>query len=365
MAEERAAMLAELGEARRQIAVLTQELRSAKEDSATREDIATHTTPARAKEFATCAKSRFTRECTKPRDAAATRSNCGGSHAANYRGCSYLTRCGRERGWHTRRRRITTQEEVTMDQDAVNAPPAYNAIGTSAGVGASGGPCCCSPDSIRNMEDAVANAVAALKCAMAEERAALRPEVDEMHLQLAQLRELLACKSRKGRDVTTATIATQMDALPAAAVTQGAVEVPAEGDPERARKRNWCPAGRLHGSGRPAKVEELGSAQSDGRTQLRKRRRRRSREWCAGPAGTRPRAGAAAGGPGAVGAARVAGAASVAATGWGGAGIDGRRSRPGLTRGCERGRVSATSPARRLRRAKPRVASSAAAFFAL
>ncbi|XP_049828905.1 uncharacterized protein LOC126267648 [Schistocerca gregaria] len=55
MAEERAAMLAELGEALRQIAVLTQELRSAKEGSATTEDTATQTSPPCEEEFATVA----------------------------------------------------------------------------------------------------------------------------------------------------------------------------------------------------------------------------------------------------------------------------------------------------------------------
>ncbi|XP_049944278.1 bromodomain-containing protein 4-like [Schistocerca serialis cubense] len=78
------------------------------------------------------------------------------------------------------------------------------------------------------MDDAVANAVGALKSAMAEERAVLRAEVDEVRLQLVQLRELLVCKSRKGRDVRTATITTQMVALSAPAVTQGAMWVPTQ-----------------------------------------------------------------------------------------------------------------------------------------
>ncbi|XP_049829206.1 uncharacterized protein LOC126267938 [Schistocerca gregaria] len=170
-----------------------------------------------------CAKSHLTRDCTKPREAAATCCNCGGSHAVNHRGCSYLKSCRRGKERHIHRRRITAQEEVTRNQDALSA---HRATGTSAGAGASGGPRCCNPYSIHKIDDAVANAVAALKSAMAAESAAPQAEVDEVRLQLAQLRELLASKSRKGRDVTTATIATQTDALPAHAVTQYAVGTP-------------------------------------------------------------------------------------------------------------------------------------------
>ncbi|XP_049792421.1 uncharacterized protein LOC126199543 [Schistocerca nitens] len=165
-----------------------------------------------------CGKPNDTRNCTKPRGTAALCVNCGRSHAANARSCSYL------KTWK-QRKLATTHDEVPQQEEKVNTPPSYLSRGSG----------------LRHQDDVDAfhqalreanvDAITALKSAMAEERAALRAELEETCQEVTQLRVALYLAFRTTPDMaptptsTAVNAATQTTAYLAVAATQVAREV--------------------------------------------------------------------------------------------------------------------------------------------
>ncbi|XP_049794549.1 uncharacterized protein LOC126204189 [Schistocerca nitens] len=113
-----------------------------------------------------CAEAHDTRDCTKPRDAAAKCVNCGGAHAANSRSCAYV------RGY---RNKMAAPRPAEVPGVETDVPPPRSRGG--------GGPC--------RRETTTDDALAAFHTALAAERAAMREELVAVHRQLQQLREEL------------------------------------------------------------------------------------------------------------------------------------------------------------------------------
>ncbi|XP_049762884.1 uncharacterized protein LOC126089603 [Schistocerca cancellata] len=150
-----------------------------------------------------CAQAHDSRHCAK-KDAIRCCANCGGAHAANYRGCSYIKNWSR--GDKARRRHETIKKADTAEAVASSPPPAFGGSVVADDMAVP-------PDAVSEacarVRAAADEEIATLKAAMAEERATLQAELAEARQLMHSLRDTLASQPHPARkkDADTQTAA--------------------------------------------------------------------------------------------------------------------------------------------------------------